>query len=130
MTVPVGIQLGDSTENKSMEPFIGQVALFAGPFAPQGWFFCAGQILPIGTYPALFSVIGTRFAGDGVRTFGLPDLRSKVPVGVAPEGGVWPNPGISRGYQKFATGNEVRHPGSLSLNYIIAFTGVYPPRNY
>ena len=63
-----------------MENFIGQVLLFAGNFAPRGWAFCHGQLLPIAQNQALFSLLGTAFGGDGRVTFGLPDLRGRVPV--------------------------------------------------
>jgi microcystin-dependent protein len=61
-------------------PFIGEVRIFAGSFAPQGWFLCNGQLVPIAQYTTLFGVIGTRYGGDGVTTFALPDLRGRVPI--------------------------------------------------
>lgn len=64
-----------------MDPFIGQIILFAGNFAPRGWALCQGQLLPIAQYNALFSILGTTYGGDGRTTFGLPDLRGRVPVG-------------------------------------------------
>jgi microcystin-dependent protein len=63
------------------EPFLGQISFFGFGFAPQRWAQCQGQILPIQQYAALFSLLGTQFGGDGVRTFGLPDLRGRIPVG-------------------------------------------------
>lgn len=63
-----------------MDPFIAQVILFAGNFAPRGWAFCQGQILPIAQYNALFSILGTTYGGDGRTTFALPDLRGRVAV--------------------------------------------------
>ncbi|HTA41717.1 MAG TPA: tail fiber protein [Bryobacteraceae bacterium] len=62
------------------EPFLGEIRMFGGNFAPTGWALCNGQLLPISQNTALFSILGTQFGGDGVRTFGLPDLRSRVPV--------------------------------------------------
>jgi len=62
-----------------MEPFIGQVELFAFTFAPPGWAACEGQLLSISQYTALFSLLGTTFGGDGQTTFALPDLRGKAP---------------------------------------------------
>ncbi len=62
------------------EPFIGQVTLFAGNFAPRGWAFCSGQLLAISQNQALFSILGTFYGGDGRTTFALPDLRGRVPV--------------------------------------------------
>lgn len=64
----------------SAEPFIGEIMLFAGTFAPRGWAFCDGQLLPVSENTALFSILGTSFGGDGRTTFGLPDLRGRVPM--------------------------------------------------
>jgi microcystin-dependent protein len=61
-------------------PFVGEIRLFAGNFAPQGWLMCDGQLLAIPENEALFSLIGTLYGGDGVNTFALPDLRGRVPV--------------------------------------------------
>lgn len=63
------------------EPFLGQIQIFPYNFAPRGWAFCAGQILPIAQNTALFSLLGTTFGGNGQTTFALPDLRGRVPVG-------------------------------------------------
>jgi len=63
------------------EPYIAQITLFAGNFAPRGWAFCQGQILPIAQNTALFSLLGTQYGGNGTTTFALPDLRGRVPVG-------------------------------------------------
>src|ERR1700758_3813705 len=63
-----------------MEPFLGQITLFPFFFAPRGWAFCEGQLLPISQYTALFSLLGTYYGGNGTSTFALPDLRSRVPV--------------------------------------------------
>ena len=64
-----------------METFIGTVMLFAGNFAPRGWAFCQGQLLPIAQNTALFSLLGTTYGGNGQTTFGLPNLQGRVPVG-------------------------------------------------
>lgn len=63
-----------------MDPFLGQIIMFGGNFAPRGWALCDGQLLSINQYQALFSILGTTYGGDGRTTFGLPDLRSRVPV--------------------------------------------------
>ncbi len=60
---------------------MGTIKLFAGNFAPQGYLYCNGALLPIQQYTALYSILGTVYGGDGINTFGLPDLRSRVPVG-------------------------------------------------
>lgn len=64
------------------EPFLGEVKLFAGNFAPRGWAFCEGQLMSIAQNQALFSLLGTTYGGDGRTTFGLPDLRGRAPVGI------------------------------------------------
>ena len=62
-------------------PYVGQIIMFAGNFAPQGWALCQGQLLPISEYQVLFQLIGTTYGGNGQSTFALPDLRSRVPIG-------------------------------------------------
>ncbi|NQX78659.1 tail fiber protein [Gilvibacter sp.] len=64
-----------------MDPFIGQIIMFAGNFAPRGWALCEGQLLPISSHTALFSILGTTYGGDGRTTFKLPDLRGRAPIG-------------------------------------------------
>ena len=61
-------------------PFYGEISLWGGNFAPLGWAFCDGSVLPISQYPTLFNLIGTTFGGDGVNSFALPDLRGRVPL--------------------------------------------------
>lgn len=61
-------------------PYIGEIRLFAGNFAPAGWMFCEGQLLPISENETLFVFIGTTYGGDGESTFALPDLRSRIPI--------------------------------------------------
>lgn len=62
------------------EPYIGQVCMFAGNFAPRGWMFCQGQLLAISSNTALFSILGTTYGGNGQTTFALPDLRGRFPT--------------------------------------------------
>jgi microcystin-dependent protein len=64
------------------QPYIGEIRMFAGNFAPAGWMFCDGQLLPISENDALFILIGTMYGGDGTSTFALPDLRGRVPIHV------------------------------------------------
>ena len=66
----------------SGNPVLGGIGLFAGNFAPRGWAFCSGQLLSIAQNPALFSILGTTYGGDGRTTFGLPDLRGRAAIGV------------------------------------------------
>lgn len=63
-----------------MDPFIGQIMMFAGNFAPRSWAFCNGQLLAISQNTALFSILGTTYGGDGRTTFALPDLRGRSPI--------------------------------------------------
>ena len=63
-----------------MDPFLGEISLFAGTFAPRDWAFCDGQLLPINQHEALFSLLGTTYGGDGRTTFALPDLRGRTPI--------------------------------------------------
>ena len=62
------------------DPFIGEIIMFGGNFAPRGWALCDGQLLSISSNSALFSILGTTYGGDGRTTFGLPDLRGRVPM--------------------------------------------------
>jgi microcystin-dependent protein len=62
------------------EPFVGEIRMFAGNFAPRGWAFCDGQLLAVSQNDALFSLLGTIYGGDGRTTFGLPDLRGRIPI--------------------------------------------------
>jgi microcystin-dependent protein len=76
------------------QPYVGEIRMFAGNFAPAGWMFCEGQLLPISENETLFQLIGTTYGGDGESTFGLPDLRGRITLhqgnnfGLAETGGV------------------------------------------
>ena len=61
-------------------PYVGEIRMFGGNFAPAGWMFCEGQLLPIAEYETLFTLIGTTYGGDGQETFALPDLQGRVPL--------------------------------------------------
>ena len=63
-----------------MDPYVGEIRMFAGNFAPAGWAFCAGQVLAIAENEVLFNLIGTTYGGDGQETFALPDLRGRLPL--------------------------------------------------
>ncbi len=73
------------------EPFVGEIRMFAGNFAPRGWALCEGQLLTVSSNDALFSLLGTIYGGDGRTTFGLPDLRGRVPLHAGSTNG----PGLS-----------------------------------
>ena len=91
------------------DPFIGEIRMFAGNFAPRNWAFCDGQLIAISSNTALFSLIGAIYGGDGRTSFALPDLRGRVPIhqGVGP--GLTPRPQGSRGgaEQHTLTTNEL-----------------------
>ena len=74
-------------------PFIGEIRMFGGSFAPAGWMFCQGQLLPISENDALFTLIGTTYGGDGQETFALPDLQGRLPMHAGQ------GPGLSQNYQ-------------------------------
>src|SRR5215471_14193581 len=65
-------------------PFVGEIRMFAGNFAPAGWAFCNGALIPIDQNPTLFQLIGTTYGGDGQNNFALPNLQSRIPVHVGP----------------------------------------------
>ncbi|KUM53925.1 phage tail protein [Rheinheimera sp. EpRS3] len=70
------------------DPFMGEIRMFAGTYAPHGWALCNGQLLAISSNSALFSLLGTNYGGDGVTTFALPNLQSRSPVGTGTGGGL------------------------------------------
>lgn len=88
---------------ESMDAMIGTITIFAGNFAPRGWAFCDGALLPIADHPALFSILGTSYGGDGIGTFALPDMRGRV----AAQSSLQP---------------------MLFMTFIIAIAGVFPSR--
>ncbi len=141
------------SSTQSQEAMIGEIKMFAGNFAPRGWAFCEGQLLPISQNTALFSILGTTYGGDGRTTFGLPDLRGRAPI----------HPGTGPGLSTFRLGQKggaetlalmvvgvsdrskdkvgvvgqsvsstvpinKRDP-YIAINYIIALYGTYPSRN-
>ena len=86
------------------EPYLGDVIIFAGGFAPRGWEFCNGQLLPIAGNEALFSILGVKYGGNGISNFALPNLKDK---------GIRILPNSNTGFRQ----------------YIIAIQGEYPPRS-
>ena len=77
-------------------PYIGEIRIFAGNFAPVGWLLCQGQLLPISEYEALFNLIGTTYGGDGQTTFALPDLASRIPYHQGPGYALGQNGGVEQ----------------------------------
>lgn len=136
------------------EPFIGEIRMFAGNFAPRGWALCDGQLLAISQNNALFSLFGTIYSGDGETTFGLPDCRGRSPVhagdgpglgsvrlgqklGNSASGAVTATTSVSidRGLGKtqqtwdaLPVGAESVTP-QLFVNFIVALAGIYPSRS-
>ncbi|MFC0349808.1 phage tail protein [Undibacterium danionis] len=103
-----------------MDVFIGTVMAVGFNFAPRGWMFCNGQILSIAQNSALFALLGTTYGGDGMSTFGLPDLRGRVAVGGQPGG---PGPGLTNIVmgEKAGTNNvTVIATGNVSISLTIA----------
>ncbi|WP_299337401.1 phage tail protein [uncultured Psychroserpens sp.] len=92
-----------------MNPMIGQIEIFGGNFAPRGWAICAGQLLPINQYTALFSILGTTYGGDGRTTFALPDLRGREAVSAGN------GPGLSPIVLGQKGGAEVHYLNSLEM---------------
>jgi microcystin-dependent protein len=66
------------------QPFVGEIRMFGGNFAPAGWAFCSGQLMPISENETLFNLIGTTYGGDGQSTFALPDLQGRIPIHAGP----------------------------------------------
>jgi microcystin-dependent protein len=98
-----------------VEPFLGEIRMFGGEFAPRGWATCDGQLLPIDQHAPLFSLIGTRYGGDGVATFALPDIPRSMPVAELPDG---PEPAP----------RPVPRRRAQPITFIIALAGVFPGR--
>lgn len=101
---------------------MGEIRMFAGPGAPDGWLPCDGQLMDIRQFTALFSLLGTTFGGDGNTTFALPDLRGCIPVHVTdslPVGALAP----ARSEDEGTEGEAQPYAGLL---YIIATDGIFP----
>ena len=84
------------------EPFVGEIKMFAGNFAPRSWAFCDGQLLAVSQNDALFSLFGTIYGGDGRTTFGLPDMRGRFPI----HAGAGAGPGLTPRSLGTKSGNE------------------------
>jgi microcystin-dependent protein len=127
-----------------MEEFMGTIKMFSGDFAPQYWMFCHGQTLPINSYQALFSILGTTYGGDGHTHFKLPDLRSRIAIGqgrdaigttnLGEQGGsetttAQPVAAVpdANGVQAGLGAVDNRQP-FLGIHFIICVVGLYPSR--
>lgn len=102
------------------EPFVGEIRMFAGNFAPRGWAFCDGQLLAVSQNDALFSLLGTIYGGDGRTTFGLPDLRGRIPIHAGDGPGLSPR----RLGAKIGTENE-----TLAVNQLPSHSHTYSGTN-
>lgn len=85
------------------KPFIGEIRMFAGVFAPEGWAFCDGQLLSVPQNDQLFSLLGTIYGGDGITTFALPDLRGRIPLHMGHGQGLSPRSIGSKGGEETVT---------------------------
>ena len=92
-----------ATEAQASDPFIAEIKMFAGNFAPRAYAFCDGQLLAVNSYTALFSLVGATYGGDGRSTFGLPDMRGRTAV----------HPGTVTGHATVSRGSE--SGGSVTL---------------
>ncbi len=104
-----------------MDPFLGEIIMFGGNFAPRGWAYCDGQLLAISQYTALFSIIGTTYGGDGRTTFALPDLRGRAPLHAGQGPGLTSRNLGQRGGSETTTltANNLpphNHPGALNVS--------------
>ena len=132
-----------------MEPYLGEIRVFAGNYLPRGWAFCNGYELPIAQNEALFSILGTTYGGDGRTTFALPDLRGQTPIHAGQGPHLSHHPLGQRGgleqtkrqAMQIKSGSETditvfsgfppeanNMQPYLAVNFIIALEGLYPPR--
>ena len=102
-----------------MEPFIGQVIMFGGNFAPRSWAFCEGQLLAISSHSALFSILGTIYGGDGRTTFALPDLRGRVAI----------QPGNGPGLPSYRLGQRGGNPTTTLITSNLPAAQIHRPCN-
>jgi microcystin-dependent protein len=86
--IAASVTIADKLAIFMANPFLSQILIWAPNFAPQGWAFCAGQLLPISQNAALFSLIGTIYGGDGRTTFALPNLQGRIPIGAGQSSGL------------------------------------------
>lgn len=111
------------------EPFIGQITMFGGNFAPRNWALCDGQLLPIVEHQALFSILGTTYGGDGRVTFGLPDLRGRAPLHEGQGPGLTNRPLGSRGGLEAVTLNVNQLPAHVHASSDPALKATANPAN-
>ncbi|MEO0589463.1 MAG: tail fiber protein [Pseudomonadota bacterium] len=140
-----------SAPAQARDAYIGEIMMFGGTFCPRNWAPAQGQLLPISSNSALFSILGTTYGGDGRTTFGLPDLRGRVPVGVGQGPGLSSYSLGAKGGAENTSTSQVRTAPSTAANgvnaltargvglenrqpytairYCIAIQGIFPPRS-
>ncbi len=99
------------------DPFIGEIRMFAGTYAPRGWAFCDGQLLPIQQNEVLFSLLGATYGGDGRMSFGLPDLRGRIPIHKGTGSGLSPRSLGERGGAETAMVSIAELPSHSHAHY-------------
>ena len=109
------------------EPYVGEIKIFAIPYAPTGWAQCNGQVLPLNQNQALFSLIGTYFGGNGQTNFNLPDLRGRTPICASPEGYTL---GDSAGVENVTLAAANLPPHTHTLNAVNTLGDKGPPINH
>jgi microcystin-dependent protein len=117
---------GQHTSTGWDTPYIGEISWLAGNFAPHGWALCDGQILSINEYPALFSILGTIYGGDGRTTFALPDMRGRPPLHAGTGPGL---PEHQIGQKNSVSGGDGHGMPYLAVSCIIALQCTFPSRN-
>ncbi|MFO0819049.1 MAG: tail fiber protein [Pirellulales bacterium] len=108
------------------DPFLGEIRMFAGDYAPDGWMLCNGQLLPIKQNQALYSLLGTTYGGDGTMTFGLPNLIGRVPIHAGTGPGLSMRPLGGKGGQlevTLTTAHLPPHSHALTASMSAASTG-------
>lgn len=108
------------------EPFIGEIKLVPYNFAPRGWVFCHGQLLTISQNEALFALLGTTYGGDGRTTFGVPDLRGRVPLGEGQGPGLSDYPLGRRGGVEMVTLSEQQMPAHSHAATLTSAATAFP----
>ncbi|HEX9010768.1 MAG TPA: tail fiber protein [Holophagaceae bacterium] len=113
-----------------MDPYIGEIRMFAGNYAPDGWALCNGQLMPISQYTALFAILGTTYGGNGTSTFALPDLRGRLPMHAGQGPGLSPRALGELGGEESVTLLAPQMPAhSHALNAVNAQAGADSPAN-
>ncbi|MFC5702793.1 phage tail protein [Cohnella faecalis] len=101
-----------------MDPYVGEIRIFAGKYAPNGWALCDGSLLPVQSNQALFSILGKTYGGDGRTTFGVPDLRGTAPMHQGTGPGLTPRPYATSGGQNTVTLLESQIPNHTHVPLI------------